>query len=201
MLPGVETESTMTDKYPRTIHMSSNMKHHSNTCVLLLSLSLSLCLHADVGTFKDWTWRTDETPFYSALTVNSNKHTLGQYCSITNETCFYMAGFDITCEPGSSYPSLVNSDKGAYHVTLKCAHEHQGRNLLAIYEFDKIDSLIREASHIGFAIPMSNSHFKLVEFSLMGSSEAIDQMRAAAKSAIDAREPPEKSTYPGEEII
>jgi hypothetical protein len=169
--------------------------------ILLISLIYAGFVFAETGVSRNWIWNTDGKDFYFAITTNSTEHILGQYCYIAEATCFYIVSLDIACEPGSSYPALVNSDMGADHIVLKCVHGYKGRNILAIYEFNKTDELVRAASHLGIAVPVENEQFEVIRFSLIGSSDAIDHMRNAAKKAIDANPAPEKKSVPAEEAI
>jgi hypothetical protein len=171
------------------------------SCILLINLTLSGLSYAETGVSKDWAWNTDQDNFYFAITTNSKEQILGEYCYIADGICFYIVGLDMACEPGSSYPVLVNSDKGADHVILNCAHEYNGRNILAIYEFDKFDDLVRKASRLSIAIPILDDKFRVIRFSLVGSSEAIDHMRRAAKKAVDTNTVPKKKALPAEEVI
>lgn len=154
---------------------------------------------AETGVSRDWTWNTDQADVYFAITTNSEEQILGQYCHIENGACFYVVSLDIFCEPGSTYPALVNSDKGADHIVLKCVHGYKSQNILAIYAFNKIDELVRAASHIGIVVPVENDEFEIIEFSLIGSSYAIDHMRNAAKKAFEAV--PENKKFPTKEVI
>jgi len=107
----------------------------------------------------------------------------------------------IECEIDTAYPALVNSNKGAYNVTLKCAHENKGQTIFAVRDFDTIDGLVKEASHIGFVLPIENGQFKVVRFSLMGSSDAISQMRAAARKVVEDAGAKPKPVLPDEELM
>ncbi len=169
--------------------------------IAFLSLTFAGHVFAETGASKDWAWNTDKQDFYFAITTNSADHVLGQYCYIAEGTCFYIVSLDIMCEHGSTYPAIVNSDRGADHVVLKCVHEYNGKNILAIYGFYKIDELVRAASHLGIAIPVENDKFKIIRFSLIGSSDAIDHMRDAVKQAIDANPAPVNKRLPDEEVM
>jgi hypothetical protein len=169
--------------------------------ISLISLIYAGIAFAETGVSKDWIWNTEGDDFYFAITTNSTEHILGQYCYIAEATCFYIVSLDIACEPGSSYPALVNSDKGADHIVLKCVHEYKGQNILAIYEFNKTDELVRTASHLGIAVPMDNEQFEVITFSLIGSSDAIDHMRNAAKSAVGTSAPPGNKKLPDKEVM
>ena len=48
---------------------------------------------------------------------------------------------------------------------------------------------------------MENDKFKIIRFSLIGSSDAIDHMRDAAKKAIDANPAPVNKRLPDEEVM
>lgn len=185
----------------REVTATSEMKKYLNLYALTpLLLAATVCM-AEVGVSRDWIWSTEEEDFYYAITMNSEEHVLGQYCYLARAVCIYMVGFNITCELGETYPAMVNSDKGAAHVLLECSHRVDGQNILALNEFDKIDAIVREASRIGFVIPMANDKFKVARLSLMGSAAAIDNMRAAAKRAIGIREEPAKVRQPDEEFM
>ena len=173
----------------------------ASSCVLTIVLMNFGLAHAVTGVSKDWTWKTDKADLYFAITTNSEKHVLGQYCYIAEGICFYVVSLDIDCEPGSTYPAMVNSDKGADHLVLKCIHKYKGQNILAIYEFEQIDVLVRTAAHLGIAIPVANDRFEVIRFNLIGSSVAIEQMRNAAKTAVDTRSSPKNTHLPDEELI
>jgi hypothetical protein len=106
--------------------MINNMNNYTKVLILVSSLFPVFASHAEPGVSKDWIWSADGKAFYYALTVNSKKHHFGQYYSIDNARCFYMIGSDVECETDTAYPALVNSNNGAYNVTLKCAHENKG---------------------------------------------------------------------------
>jgi len=170
-------------------------------CALLISPMLVRTACAETGISRDWVWNTDKKDIYFAITTDSEAHALGQYCYIADGVCFYAVSIDIDCDPGSTYPAMVNSDKGADHIVLKCIHEYKSQNILAIYEFDKIDELVRDAGHLGIVIPVEDDRFKVIRFSLIGSRNAIDQMRNAAKKAMDDDSSPKRLNSQGREVM
>ena len=177
------------------------MKKYFTIAVFISLLTFVPISAAEIGVSKDWIWSTEEEGFYYAITMNSKEHILGQYCYLEKAVCIYMVGFNITCELGETYPAMVNSDKGAAHVMMECSHRVDGQNVMALNDFEKIDALVREANHIGFVVPMENDKFKVARLSLMGSADAIDNMRAAAKRAIGITEKPRKTRLPDEELM
>ena len=132
---------------------------------------------------KDWVWNIDDEEVFYAATLNSKEHGFGQYCDLNSEECYYLMATKVTCD--NELPALLNSDKGALNVTLVCGDLIEGENILYIKPFDDIDLLVRQGNYFRIAIPMENNQFKVIRFSLIGSTYAIDLMRAAAEKRID----------------
>jgi hypothetical protein len=126
---------------------------------------------------KDWMWNTDDTSGYYAATANESGRILGQYCYLSDNTCIYTVSFGITCEEGDKHPVLVNSNTGVLSVDIICGHKMSANeNAFYITPFDAIDNTVRNASTIGFALAMESGRFKVVRFSLAGSTYAIESM-------------------------
>lgn len=129
----------------------------------------------------DWTWSIDDPTAFYAGTENSAGQMLAQFCDTTEGSCVYVVGFDTTCDEGDPYPALVNSDAGTASIEFLCGGElDNGSNVMLVKGFDQMDSFIRKAKRIGFALPMQGDEFKAVRFSLKGSVAAIDAMRKVA---------------------
>ena len=123
-----------------------------------------------------------------AATVNTDGRILGQYCYFSESSCVYLVSLGITCEPGSEYPSILNSSAGVADVRLVCGHMYQGENVFFIKPFDDVDNLIKQANNVGFAVAMEEGTFKVVRFSLSGSTYAIEMMRAGAEILNEAKQ-------------
>ncbi len=54
-------------------------------------------------------------------------------------------------------------------------------NVFFIKPFDDVDNLIKQANNVGFAVAMEEGTFKVVRFSLSGSTYAIEMMRLGAE--------------------
>ncbi len=148
----------------------------------LLALSLySASVHAEVQGNKDWIWDLSGDEYAYAATVNTDGRVLGQYCYFDDNSCYYLVSLGTTCETGSEYPSILNSDAGVEPVQLICGHKNSKGNVFYIKPFDKVDGLIKEAKAVGFAIAMNSGEFKVVRYSLSGSTYAIEMMRAGAE--------------------
>ena len=153
-------------------------------CVLLLWGSVAW---GEEFTSGDWAWSVDDPEMYYAGTENAAGQTLIQLCDPADGTCLYAVGFDTRCDKGDSYPALVNSDAGTAGIELLCGDEmDDGGHLMLVKDFDQVDSIIREATRIGFALPMKGDEFKAVRFSLKGSVNAIEAMRKVAERGAPA---------------
>jgi len=152
--------------------------------VLVLVCALTSGARAGDFTSGDWVWNVDGPEAFYAATENSAGQGLMQFCDINEGSCLYAVGFDTTCDEGATHPALVNTEETAASITLHCGKKlKDGTNLMFFEDFDQIDKIIRNATRIGFALPMQGDEFKAVRFSLKGSNEALDAMRKlAAKS-------------------
>jgi len=136
---------------------------------------------------KDWVLDIDGDDFLYASTLNSSRHILGQYCYLDSGNCMYLVDIGITCDKGYKTPALVNSNAGAVQVKLVCGHTYKKNNVLYIYPFDQIDTIVKQANYLSIAVPMENDRFKVSRFSLSGSTYAIELMRMAAERAMEPR--------------
>lgn len=148
----------------------------------------------DIKTSKDWYWGTAGENVHYAGTVNSNNQVFGQYCFIESDSCLYLIDLSTACEVGDQYPALLSSDKGSAHVTLYCYIGNSNENYLAFTNFADIDSVVKLANSIGIAIALDNLKFKVIRFSLSGSTYAIEKMLSAAEMK-------QEMTLPAEEIL
>ncbi|AZT83650.1 hypothetical protein EHN06_08915 [Marinobacter sp. NP-4(2019)] len=165
--------------------------------ILTLSI-LSSPLHAEFNVSKDWMWDASGQEFAYAATSTDGGRILGQYCYYNQDSCVYVVTLGITCEQGSEYPALVNSNVGAIEVQLICGHKAAtDENAFFIKPFTEIDNAVRQASNIGFAIAMKSGRFKVTRFSLSGSTYAIESMRESAMNK--SRSIPERSNSIGSE--
>lgn len=161
--------------------------HSFVSCVLspLILLLIPTIASAESIQSKDWKWNVDRDDYFFALTINKSDHIFGQYCYIESATCYYLVATKTSCEKDTEMPALINSDQGAIHVTLVCKHEYVGGNVMIVEPFDDIDLVVRESSYFRLALPMEGDQFKVVRFSLVGSTYAVDLMRAATEKVVE----------------
>jgi len=157
-------------------------------------------VQAEAKVNKDWFWDLSGSEYVYAATINPEKRILGQYCYFKDNGCYYLVTLGITCETGSEYPSILNSDAGVEEVRLICGHKKDGENVFFIKPFDKVDNLVKNAKTVGFAVAMNSSRFKVVRYSLSGSSYAIDKMRTGAE-IINKSKPKTKKEVTSEQYL
>lgn len=140
---------------------------------------------------------TDKQGMFAA-TVNDSGAVFGQYCypgDGENGTCYWILANDVTCESGSRYPVLVNSDAGAYSFEVLCFKQDEGRGRFAVTNFDQIDKIVREGGRIAIAFPMASGLFQVNRFTLDGASRAVSSMRALASRVQDEKKTSTKDKF------
>ena len=147
----------------------------------LWSLIFSPISFSQAQISKDWHWDLSYSDYAYAATANSDGRILGQYCYYADGSCVYLVSLGILCESGAEYPSILNSNTGAVDVRLICGDKYQGENVFFIKPFDDVDNIVLTASTIGFAVAMEEGTFKVVRFSLLGSTHAIKMMQLGAE--------------------
>lgn len=148
--------------------------------VALLGL-ISSVAYAD-STYGDWqAGVTDDRTMMYAYTTNDSGNVFGEWCSVTTGNCTWMIGLTTGCEQESSYPVLANSDKVAAALDIKCGGKIEDTQLsrYQFTNFKSVEGLLKNAHRIGFALPMQGDQFRVVRFSLRGSSTATATMEGA----------------------
>lgn len=133
-------------------------------------------------TFDDWeAGVTDDGKTFYAFTLNDSGSVFGEWCYASAGKCFWMIGMETGCETESSYPVLANTEALASPLSIKCGGKVTDTQL-SRYQFEdykSLEALLKGAHHIGFAFPMQSDQFKVVRFSLTGSTRAVGAMEAA----------------------
>ena len=141
---------------------------------------------------QDWFSVTEGDEYYFAVTLNESNSVLGQWCYFSSGNCVYLIGTTTACEGENPYPILANSDAGSQMLQVKCGGawtDNQGikRYRYLFTAFDDIDSIVRKANSVGFAMPLQNGRFNVVRFTLNTSNAQIDRMRASALAKMNSR--------------
>ena len=125
---------------------------------------------------KDWTFIDTGGGTGIAKTINESGSVLGIYC-IAKQNCDAYMVSSMTCEVGSKYPGLINSDSGSFHASVTCrniASEGEKPNYAFVFdEFDLIRNLMLKDHTVGVALPLASGQFKVARFSLEGSNETL----------------------------
>lgn len=130
--------------------------------------------------YDDWfVGVADNRSAVYAGTGNESGSLLVQYCYFGQSRCEYRIAAKSGCETGSQYPGLLNTDAGAASVTLTCDGNREAGFVYVISPFDTIDEAVRTGSRIGFAMPLTGDQFRVIRFSLRGSTAATTFMRGA----------------------
>ena len=133
--------------------------------------------------FIDWSVTTTSNGNTIAATVQDNADKMLAYiCYKKLNSCVHVLMADIACVDGQKYPVLVNSNTSALAMIGLCVAIENGKFELVLTEFDNIHRLLQQSSTIGFAVPMESGLFKVVRFSLNGSSKAMDYAEKSLNS-------------------
>uniref|UniRef100_UPI003B968446 hypothetical protein n=2 Tax=Photobacterium leiognathi TaxID=553611 RepID=UPI003B968446 len=177
------------NKYNRIVtinfFLSLRLVMLNKTVLSLIACIFPLCVNAAEKIHKDWIIGTEGDEYYYSATVNKSDHIFGKYCYFESENCIYLTAVDITCTKGNKYPVLVNTDTGAFHVSLMCGDS----NVLIFDEFDSINEAATKGKQLGISIPMESGLFKVTRFSLSGSTYSIETMTKEAFKRIQADSP------------
>lgn len=149
----------------------------------LIAMVLASAAHAQ--TFGDWFVDTKGPTALYAASVNDSGHVFGQFCFPGADSCVWLIGLQTGCEKGAQYPVLANSDAGAVHLKMFCDGQlDSGKYRYVFTDFDEVDDLVRQATRIGFALPLQEDQFRVVRFNVRGAAAALSVMRGATQRRI-----------------
>lgn len=161
--------------------------------VVAVGLAFGLATVASAQSKRSGDWEfgvMEDAEGVYAATMNDSSGVLGQYCITSSSACYWVLVVgDVDCDEGSTYPVLVNGEKGASHHEIYCM-KLRSKARFAFKDFDAFDSMARGAGRIGIAFPMKSGLFQVSRFSLSGSTYALDSMREIASQLVS----PSKST-------
>lgn len=129
-----------------------------------------------------------------AASINDSGSVLGQYCYISSGNCVWLLAISASCEDGSEYPVMANSDTGAVQLKVSCKGKVGDLYSYVFSEFEGIDTIVKTGKRIGFALPLQQDQFRVVRFKLDGSVDAIKIMRNSAQKVFDKSKTGTKDT-------
>ncbi|MEM7284556.1 MAG: hypothetical protein AAF438_23400 [Pseudomonadota bacterium] len=171
-------------------------------CILIFLTSLSSIVFAEEGKSKDWLWSAGAEGYYAG-TVNEVGNVFLLKCSISANGCIYQTVVNSSCEEGSQYAALINSDEGAAHVWAYCEGGNNEGYSYTLSPYDDVDILVRDGKRLAIVMPLATDNFQVSRFSLIGSTYAVEVMRALAAEAGNVDEPTtdNEDVKPAEEVL
>lgn len=134
------------------------------------------CSNVASQTYADWAvQKIDNDEAYVAATVNSTGGALGRLCSA--DGCIWAMTLGASCEDGSTYPALMSTPNGAFHVTLRCSPNDKVVGRYVFEDYAQANTAISGAGTVGVAFAMANGDFRVSRFSLRGLEAATSQLK------------------------
>ena len=131
--------------------------------------------------FSDWgVARADDGSSVSAITMLNEQAGFGEWCFFSSKTCTWELLVNVSCQVGEDHLVLANSTSSYAALKMNCLGKSQGRDLY-VYAFNwkDLEALIKnpsDASNVAFAMPLTNSEFRVLRFSLNGVREATGML-------------------------
>lgn len=144
---------------------------------------------AQVQKFGDWEMgRTEQGELYAA-TMNESGSILGYWCGDASlSQCEWVLVTSTGCRVGATTSVLLNNSDGAAAASLRCSGRTseaatQQQHRYEIEGDEAIQLLQQSTGRTGLAVPIQDDQFKVLRFSMNGSSGARSALRAVASAA------------------
>lgn len=136
---------------------------------------------AHAQTYGDWiVSASDDGSVITAETSNDSGGSFGLMCFVDDGKCVWALITNQVCEDGGEYPVMANAKSGAYFFNLLCSNK-SGSPVLVFKNFQDVENLVNKNERVGFAVPMLDGMFRVVRFSLLGSTQAAKQANDSAQ--------------------
>lgn len=138
-------------------------------------------------TFDDWVVvNADDNSgdvIAATSTDSTGKELLAYRCFVKSQECLHVLLVESSCEADAEYPMLLNAATGASMVTGVCSKVKSSDQLL-LKPYELLRKQLKSGTGLlGFAVPMQSGSFRVLRFSLKGSTAAS----AAAERLIQER--------------
>ena len=137
--------------------------------------------------FGEWFSSVNDRGIAYAATMNDSGGALMNACDPADGLCTWYVLMQTSCEQNSTYVSLVNSSQGssAHNLTCEGALTVGGKQLYRyiISDPDTMDKVGAMVGMVGFAVPLDSGQFRVLRFSLSGSTAAVSHMRKLAEAS------------------
>lgn len=143
----------------------------------LFLAAASMASHAQTKTFNDWRIEVVDANTIAAYTMNDSGGLFGKICYVDAQQCLWVLTSSAPCETDGNYAVLSNSKAGANMHGLTCLpHRQLGQQLMRFDSFEEVSSIAQQSGQVGFAFPIMDGQFRVLRFSLTGSTLATDQL-------------------------
>jgi len=143
--------------------------------------------YAQTKAFNDWNIQVVDANTLAAYTMNDSGGLFGKICYVDSQQCVWVLTSSAPCETDGAYAVLSNSKAGANMHSLTCLpHRQLGQQLMRFDRFEEVSSIVQRSGKVGFALPIVDGQFRVLRFSLAGSTSATDQLNELVRSAGDA---------------
>lgn len=116
-----------------------------------------------------------------AVTGNDSGSTFGLMCTALD--CNYYFTTDVNCDPGGSYPGLINFDDEVEKITLGCRAWKYGSgkeiNIVWLDFSQRLHQNLATTKNTAMVFPMKGGSFKVMHFKLEGYPSAAQRVIAA----------------------
>lgn len=153
--------------------------------ISVIQMTLPNAFAQQLPRFGDWYVNLSNPSLMTeAFTSNESGDTFGLVCVTASNKCRYYVNPGTICATGMTSVILINAMSGAISTSTDCTRLGNRDYNLIEDNMDMNDVVIRN-TFLRFAIPMQNSLFKVVQFSLRGANQATT---AALQGIIRSRE-------------
>lgn len=124
--------------------------------------------------FGEWSsgWSKENNASY-AITSNESGSALVMECRVSTGKCRWILAGDVRCDSGEAYNVLASSSVGATAFEMTCisaTDDPKGR--LSFNDYSLAYNVITDGDNIGIAVAMESGRFRVIRFSLSGSSKS-----------------------------
>lgn len=114
----------------------------------------------------------------TATTINDSGNEFGRVCYFENRECGWAMLSKTPCKKDVETPVLVNSDSGAWQLTVKCTLSARTGYVLSFTSQDEFSRISQNDLYVGIAFPLESGKFLVTRFSLNGADQAIKDIDA-----------------------
>lgn len=142
--------------------------------IILLMLPV-LCFSSEEQSIKfdDWMTHPVSEDISAVYTTSSSGYVFSYACVLSHRKCLFSYTSDLNCKSDKKIPVLVNTEAGVFAVDATCKSGLKRSVFLEDDLFSEVVSRGNNIGKLGIAMPLENSQFRVLEFSLKGSKQAM----------------------------